>query len=164
MTARAPTTKVSRETRGINFQRVIGSPQDIETLYELLRMRENGISHVSMPTRASHRKFVLSHPYRFWYIVEETGVALGSLYFHFDNSIGISMPGQSSAMTRATLSQALALHKPLKGVKSVRSSHFFVNVRPGDHVLRRALMDLGWGTLQVTYAAINKPSLGAKCV
>lgn len=164
MRPRASIRKAPHGAAGLGFRRVNGTQQDVETLYALLHARQSGISHVSMPSLSDHRRFVLNHPYRFWYIIEQDRAALGSLYFHFDNSIGLSMPRQSWAMTRATLSQALALHKPLKGVKSVRSSHFFVNVRPGDHVLRRALIDLGWGALQVTYAAINKPSLGANCV
>jgi len=164
MTARNSALKVPKQTSGIRFRRVIGSQQDIDTLYELLQARNNGISHVSMPTRVSHRQFVLNHPYRFWYLIERAGIALGSLYFHFDNSIGISMPGQSSASTRTTLEEALSMHQPLKGVKSVRSSGFFVNTSPHDRILRRALKDLGWVTLQITYSSRNSPLRGDKRV
>jgi len=164
MTSRTPAPKVSKRASGIRFRRVVGSQQDIDALYELVRARNCGISHVSMPTRVSHRQFVLSHPYRFWYLIERAGIVLGSLYFHFDNSVGISMPGQSSALTRATLEEALLMHQPLKGLKSVRSSGFFVNTSPHDRILRRALKDLGWVTLQITYSSRNSPLRGDKRV
>ena len=164
MTTRTMAIKVPRRASGIRFRRITGCQQDIETLYELLQARESGISHVLMPTRVSHCKFVLNHPYRFWYLIEREGVALGSLYFHFDNSVGISMPGQSSSLTRTTLEAALEMHRPLKEVKSVRPGIFFVNANPKDHILRRALKDMGWGTLQTTYAAKSKSSLGGNHV
>ena len=156
--------KVPRRASGIRFRRITGCQQDIETLYELLQARESGISHVSMPTRGNHRKFVLNHPYRFWYLIERAGVALGSLYFHFDNSVGISMPRQTSALKRVTLEKALAMHQPLRGVKSVRSGGFFVNTSPQDRTLQRARKDLGWVKLQTTYAADRKTWLGGNHV
>lgn len=164
MTVRTSALKYTKRAGGIKFRRVVGSQQDIDALYELLRARNCGISHVSMPSRVSHRRFVLNHPYRFWYLIERAGVVLGSLYFHFDNSVGISMPGQSSALTRAALEEALSMHQPLKGVKSVRSSGFFLNTSPHDRILRRALKDLGWVTLQITYASKNGPLRGDKRV
>jgi hypothetical protein len=164
MSTRAAAIKVPRRASGIRFRRITGCQQDIETLYELLQARESGISHVSMPTRSNHRKFVLNHPYRFWYLIEREGVVLGSLYFHFDNSVGISMPRQTSALKRGTLEEALAMHRPLRGVKSVRSGGFFVNASPQDRTLQRALKDLGWVRLQTTYAANSKTWLGGKHV
>jgi hypothetical protein len=164
MTTRTASFKVPRGGFGIRFRRITESQKDIETLYKLLQERERGISHASMPTMVSHRKFVLNHPYRFWYLIESAGAVLGSLYFHFDNSVGISMPGQSSSLTRTTLEAALGMHRPLKEVKSVRPGIFFVNASPGDQILRRALKDMGWSTLQITYAANSKSLLGGNHV
>jgi hypothetical protein len=148
----------------LRFRRVLGTAHDIDALYKILKARQVGISHVSVPNWPSHRQFVLNHPYRFWYIIERETTVLGSLYFQFDNSIGVSMPGQPSKTIQRVLDQALKLHRPLKALKSLRSNHFFVNVSPEEHTLRRALRNMGWATLQITYAANNRSPLGAICV
>lgn len=159
MTSQRIRATKSEELIPLIFKRVEGHVDDVQALYELLRNRGSNISHTEMPSFEEHRKFVLKHPYRFWYIVKQPSAILGSIYFHYDNSIGINMPGKNSILIAATLKKALCMHKPLKGKKSIRSNAFFVNASPQDRKLKKALRDLGWSVLQVSYAC---PSYFAK--
>lgn len=139
----------------IEFTRVSGQEEDVQILYDLLHHRRRNISHTAMPSLEDHRRFVLGHPYRFWYLVRQNDAIVGSVYFHFDNSIGINMPNQSSSVVSATLKEALRIHRPLQGRKSVRSRIFFVNASPEDESLEVALRSLGWDVLQVSYAKLS---------
>lgn len=152
MTEKETRRRGSEELIPLVFRRVKGHKEDVQTLYELLRDRGTNISHTAMPVFEEHSKFVLGHPYRFWYIVKQNDVVLGSVYFHFDNSIGINMPGQPSAVIAATLKKALGTHRPLKGKKSARSDFFLINTNPTNSLLEAALRGLGWDILQVSYA------------
>jgi hypothetical protein len=136
----------------LKLRRVGKSSKDIDVLYVLLRERTFGISHFVLPTPEDHREFVRSHPYRFWYIVEWKGVPVGSVYFHFDNSLGINVPNATPEAIGEVLKKALSTHRPLKAVKSVRSSDFHVNVSPRDEALKHALINLGWTPLQISFA------------
>lgn len=151
MTEKEARTPASHDLTSLKFERVRGHDEDIQTLYGLLHDRRTNISHAAMPGLEDHRKFVRGHPYRFWYIVKQNSVALGSVYFHFDNSIGINMPGQPSSVIAATLKKALRTHRPLQGKKSVRSNIFFVNTSSQNRQLEVALRSLGWDVLQVSY-------------
>ena len=42
----------------------------IKVLYELLKKRKHNISNTSLPSFASHIKFVNNHTYRAWYLVK----------------------------------------------------------------------------------------------
>lgn len=148
----------------LEFKKVKGHDEDIQTLYELLAIREISISHKAMPSFEEHRDFVLNHPYRSWYLVRKNNTVLGSVYFHFDNSIGINMPRQSSDVILATLEKATLIHQPLPGIKSVRSGVFFVNVNPQNMALELALRRLGWSVLQVSYVCPGNFAKEAKNV
>ena len=144
----------------LEFKRVRGSDEDIHALYQLLQLRENNISHVAMPSLAEHYRFVKNHPYRFWYLVKKKKTPIGSIYFHFDNSIGVSIPRQSSSVIATALRRAVFLHRPLRAKKSVRSDQFYINSSPENHQLRRALRLIGWKLLQVSYAAPKDTKTG----
>lgn len=69
--------------------------QHEQLLYDLLLERDIGIesiSHQSIPTPQEHANFVRSRPYFAWYFVEnEEGVAVGSIYLTKDREVGISV-------------------------------------------------------------------------
>jgi hypothetical protein len=155
MIRNGPQKRQSKERGSIVFKRVKSHDEDIQTLYKLLDFRGANISHKALPSLEEHRKFVLKHPYRFWYIVKKENLVLGSVYFHFDNSIGINMPRQSSENIAATLEKALCIHRPLQAKKSVRPNMFFINTKPQDRPLEVALKRLGWNVLQLSYASPN---------
>lgn len=141
------------DLRLVGLRRIRGSRQDIDTLFELLKHRATGISHREMPSFSDHVKFVKNHPYRFWYIVELSKSPIGSLYFSFENSIGISIPNGDSSLIASVLKRATSLHKPLAAIRSVRPSNFYVNSHPFDHRLIRALESMDWKLLQLSYTS-----------
>ena len=65
--------------------------KDYSFLYNLLKERnpQTNISHKKMPSYAQHVKFVNSHPYAKWYIIEKGGEGVGSVYLSKQNEIGI---------------------------------------------------------------------------
>ena len=67
------------------------SKKDLRFLYELLKERDptTNISHQKMPTYNKHVNFVLSKPYRRWYIIYYEKNKAGSIYLSKQNEIGI---------------------------------------------------------------------------
>ena len=65
--------------------------KDYLFLYNLLKERnpQSNISHKKMPSYNQHIKFVNSHPYTKWYIIEKGDVEVGSVYLSKQNEIGI---------------------------------------------------------------------------
>ena len=63
----------------------------ISILYKLLDEREKRvrISHKKMPTLAQHRAFVRKKPYKIWYLIQEGGVCVGSIYLSKNDEIGL---------------------------------------------------------------------------
>jgi len=77
------TNKMRLETEGLEV---------FAYLYAMLMDRPDyaNISHRGMPTFAEHCKFVLSEPYRFWWlIVDFDGKRLGTAYVTFPNEVGV---------------------------------------------------------------------------
>jgi hypothetical protein len=138
--------------KALKFCRVTKSDDDVRELFCILESRSFGISHQKMPSYEEHRKFVKHHPYRFWYIIKINGLTAGSLYFNFDNSIGLSMPECSPLIIESALRRAIRLHRPLSRKASLRPGHFFINVNPQNRPMQGALKKLGWTPLQVSYA------------
>ena len=64
---------------------------DFRFLYDLLSYRKptENISHKKMPSYNQHIKFVNSHPYTKWYIIEKGDMEVGSVYLSKQNEIGI---------------------------------------------------------------------------
>ena len=60
-------------------------------LYNLLEERDSktNISHKKMPTMKQHEKFIQSKPYSKWYIIENLGQDVGSIYLSKNNEIGV---------------------------------------------------------------------------
>lgn len=60
-------------------------------LYALLLERDESvnISHGKMPTPAEHLRFVQSHPYREWFLIEHESEIVGATYLTKAGEIGI---------------------------------------------------------------------------
>ena len=60
-------------------------------LYDLLSERDPraNISHKKMPSYEKHVKFILSNPYKIWYIIYLGNTKSGSIYLSKQNEIGI---------------------------------------------------------------------------
>lgn len=64
----------------------------VDVLYALLQERTEAqtISHRKMPTCEEHRRFVASHPYKGWWIMEEEGGdPVGAVYLSQRFEIGV---------------------------------------------------------------------------
>ena len=126
--------------------------KQIETLFSLLKLRQHGISHSTLPSYTSHKKFVLENPYRQWYLAWDSGHCRGSIYVQHDNSIGINLVPPYNA---ETLGEYLLLLEsdiqPLPRIASVRSACFFINVSPNNKELVKKLEILGYKISQVSY-------------
>ena len=47
--------------------------EHINLLFEHLKKKIYPISHIKLPNLEEHKKFVLSSPYRFWFLIKEEG-------------------------------------------------------------------------------------------
>lgn len=68
----------------------------IDVLFKLLKERTKvqSISHKTMPPYAKHVDFVVSRPYKHWYIItlrHDIDYAVGSIYITHKNEIGIAI-------------------------------------------------------------------------
>ena len=64
---------------------------DLRFLFNLLKERDPkaNISHKKMPTFLEHEQFVMSKPYRYWYVIESSKTKVGTIYLSKNNEIGI---------------------------------------------------------------------------
>ena len=78
-----------RNNTNIELKKVKKS--DAMFLYDLLRERNPraNISHKKMPSYEEHVKFILSNPYKIWYIIYLGNAKSGSIYLSKQNEIGI---------------------------------------------------------------------------
>ncbi len=65
--------------------------KDFLFLFELLKERKPhmNISHKKMPTYSQHVRFILSKPYKKWYIIKIKNESVGSIYLSYQDEIGI---------------------------------------------------------------------------
>lgn len=136
----------------MNFELVIPTSAQIETLYTQLKKRLYSISHKSVPSFDEHTEFVQNHPYRKWIIVKNAETAIGNVYIQFDNSIGLNVDSS------VTLEQILEILKqvyisnlPLPEVPSVRFGEFFLRVSSDNHMLQERLSCIGFREVERTF-------------
>lgn len=137
----------------LNFKKISTPPSEAQIyfLYKLLQSRDCSISHLQCPSFEEHSEFVINHPYRFWYIIFLKTSPIGSLYFAFDNSVGLHTLPSYSYSLQSILKLLPSMFDPLPGIKSVRSKYFFFNVAPENNSLRDALLDVGYSISQISY-------------
>lgn len=128
-----------------------GSEEDIEKLYIELSSRTTGISHKNLPTFEDHSEFVMNHPYLAWYFIHKGDDLLGTCYVTDQNTIGLNAKFIVVEDVEKTLAAIKALHKPLLGIKSVRSSSFTVNVSTRNVKLQEMLESIGAVPIQISF-------------
>jgi hypothetical protein len=127
-------------------------------LYELLQAREQehdvNISHSTCPTWEQHCDFVISKPYRLWYLIEVDGVRLGYISATDRNEIGIVLLVQARGIGIGTAAVRYLMreHRPLPAVPSVRSGHWLANINPNNTRSIAMFHNLGFRMIQNTYA------------
>lgn len=144
-------TKVGKLNMSVSLVKVNRSDEHILILYELLKQRRHKISHESVPPFDEHKNFVISHPYRVWFLIRTAENYVGSIYAFKNNGIGISVnPGKENLIGPA-INVFLEKNKPLKPIRSVRSAEFGVYAAPTDKKLISVLKTMGAHFAQVTY-------------
>jgi RimJ/RimL family protein N-acetyltransferase len=137
----------------MKFVSVYDEPRAVELLYRLLSEREHNVSHRRMPTMAAHRRFVISRPYRYWYLIEADERYVGAIYLGHNNEIGIGIlkEFQGNRYGQQACGLLITKHKPLKGIRSIRSKYFIANINPENETAIRMFQSLGFRHIQNTY-------------
>ena len=136
----------------MDFELVIPTLAQIETLYAQLKNRSHNISHKSVPSFDEHTDFVQNHPYREWVILKDNGRAIGNVYIHVDNSIGLHF-GSSKYFDRVdeVLRFVSNSYLPLPAEPSVRIGEFFFRVSSDNRLLQERLSILGFREVERTF-------------
>lgn len=135
----------------ITLEKVIGDENQINVLFQLLKKRKHNISNKSLPTINSHIEFVKNHPYRAWYLIKLDDIYVGSTYVMKNNCIGISLIDDVSIFPQV-IKLISKKHKPLKEIKSVRPSNFYINIAPNNIDIESQLINLGAIKIQLSYS------------
>lgn len=131
--------------------------QAAELLWQLLRERpaEANISHRGMPSQEEHERFVASHSYRCWYLIQESAsqAYVGACYLTRHNEIGVAIlrAFQRRSFARAALRELLRTHAPLPAIAGERRGSFIANVAPRNEASQRFFESLGGRLVQYTY-------------
>ena len=136
----------------INLQLVDPSNNEhIEGLYKLLKRRKFNISNNEKTTFAEHKKFVLSNPYRVWFLIFNKNNLIGSCYISYQNSISIDLDENNYDKYEYIISSLTKKFKPLKEVKSIRNSNFYIRINPNNKDLENKLIKLGFILIEKTF-------------
>ena len=135
----------------ISLIEITNSENHISETFRLLKLRTSSISHKKEPTFKEHKNFVINHPYRFWFLVKSSKEYIGSVYLKHDNSIGLNIIDGFSNLTKEVLQKVVNSFEPLPPSKSMRNSHFIVNVAIEDISLAESLKEFGGLEIQRTF-------------
>lgn len=128
----------------------------LELLYKLLGQRTHSISHAQMPNWNSHVDFCVKNPYRNWYFVYLSRLAIGSIYVTIHNSLGINLLDRycTSSVVNAILTELLGMIAPLPPIATVRPPDFFVNVPISNIFLAQAMEELNFALTSQTFRIV----------
>ena len=129
-------------------------PDAVDLLYELLRERPTkaNISHAELPSYEQHEKYVLSRPYRAWYMIKTNEAFVGAIYLTKHNEIGIAILNQYQRLGYAL--QALdRIRKitPLPGIPGHRNSRYVAHVAANNEESKALFIKAGGRLLSLTY-------------
>lgn len=134
------------------LERVEPTHPQIKTLFFQLIERPYAISHKDNPSFEEHKNFVVNHPYRAWFIINNNDKPIGNVYIHTDNSIGLNCPIEiSENEIQSILCMISDKFPPLRGIPSVRYGNYFLNVSTENVGLQDKLSNLGLIESQRTY-------------
>ena len=119
---------------------------DIDFLYEILSERSSieNISHKEMPSYRKHVKFVLSKPYKKWYIIYYKKQKFGSIYLTNLNEIGIHFKKVPIYDFLITKSIDLLINKN-------PGKRFLINISPNNPKFIKIIKKKGLKLIQHTY-------------
>ena len=115
-------------------------------LYELLSERDlkENISHTIMPTFKQHVKFVMSKPYKKWYIIYFKNEKSGSIYLSKMNEIGIHFKKniRSDKLYQDCIDTLISKN---------HGDRFLMNINPKNKILIRFAKNHHFKLIQYTY-------------
>ena len=128
----------------------------INILYEILEERplEHGISHKTMPSFQQHHEFVLSRPFRYWYIIQmDGGMFAGAIECLPTNEFGIHIltEFQGKGFGRQAVELFLSTHEPLPAIPAIRKGHWLANCAPANEGAMEFFKKLGFHEIQRTF-------------
>ena len=138
-----------RDFKEVSFKEV--NDQDVKVLLKLLEKRDYSISHLNLPSKNEHLLFVKSKPYRYWAIVIEDNLPVGTVYIQSNNSIGLNLLQQKKQLVHKILRHIKTSFNPLKEVKSKAPPYFYVNISYANNKLGKILCELDASPIQVSY-------------
>lgn len=138
-----------RDFKEVSFKEV--NDQDTKVLLNLLKNRDYSISHLNLPSKNDHLLFVKSKPYRYWAIVLEDNLPVGTVYIKSNNSIGLNLLQQKKQLVYKILRHIKTSFNPLKEVKSKVPPYFYVNISYANNKLGNILCELDASPIQVSY-------------
>ena len=138
----------------LTLEKVIGTELQIGVLYEILKRRTHNISNKVLPFDNQHREFVRKHPYRAWYLVKLDFNYIGTAYVMKNNCIGISLISNVDKFS-FIVDKIIKKHKPLKEIKSIRPSYFYLNIAPDNKEVEQELIKMGAQRIQLTFALVS---------
>ncbi len=134
---------------------VRGNPDAAGILYLLLeeRPKENWISHEAMPTLEEHTKFVESHPFIHWYLIDNAGVYVGAIEVTDRNEIGVALFDRyrRKGFGYQALTMFLANHKPLPAIPAIRNGRWLANIATRNALSKDFFERMGFMPLQETW-------------
>ena len=134
-----------------SFEKIIKNDNQIAILYTLLKQRVHGISHKILPSFHQHRNFVLSDPYKEWFLVRINQECVGSVYIKDDNTVGINLVTYSLEIVCACLNYINENFFPGKAKASFVPSQFVVNVASSNTTFQKNMKMLGYDEIQTTF-------------
>ncbi len=134
----------------ITLEKVIGTDDQIQALYNILIKRNYNISNTTLPSIEEHIKFAQNHPYRIWYLVKTNSDHIGSAYLMENNCVGINLI-TNFELFPIIVNKILKKHKPLEEIKSVRPPYFYINIAPENRQIETQLIKLNAQKLQSTF-------------
>jgi hypothetical protein len=135
----------------ISFEKVIGTDEQIEILYNHLKNRNCSISHKSLPRYQDHITFVKNHPYCYWAMVLEDNLPVGAVYLQTNNSIGLNLLQPTRHVVSEVLRHIRENFEPAKEIRSIIPYYFYVNVAYANKKLSKVLLELDAIPLQTSY-------------
>lgn len=141
--------------KNIEFEKIIGTNTQIESLFELLKDRRTNISHCKLPSKEEHAHFVKNHGYREWFTVKSKSLHLGSFYLKFDNSIGFNFIKFDTSVCNKTIQFIMKNFRPLPPIPSHRNRNFHIHISPNDIEAIDFFIKCKFTCIQNTYEIVN---------
>ena len=141
-------------SQDLQLTQVGTTTEHILALFNILQKREERhvISHNKQINFEAHQEFVLSHPYRYWFLVEYRDKFIGTIYITTDNVIGSFVEPKHVTFLDQILAYVIKIFEPLPGIPSVRNPEFTINLAPQNTSYARVVKKLGGRLIQKSYA------------